>query len=59
MRTAGMLEAEWKQVLRGGLSTVTKKYESSTGRAWGAVFYHITARSRLGRLLNPMNLLFL
>jgi hypothetical protein len=32
---------------------------SSNGRFWAAVFHHVTTRSRLARVLNPMNLLFL
>jgi hypothetical protein len=50
MRTAGRLEAEWRQVLRGSVCTGTKEDESSTGRVWAAGFYHITARSRLVRV---------
>jgi hypothetical protein len=33
--------------------------ESSTGRVWAAGFRHITARSRLARILKLMNRLFL
>jgi hypothetical protein len=49
MRTAGMLEAEWSQVLQGSVSTTAKEDESSTGRIWAAGFRHVTARSRLER----------
>jgi hypothetical protein len=34
MRTARMLEAEWRQVLWGSMSTGAKEDESSTGRIW-------------------------
>jgi hypothetical protein len=59
MRTARTLEAEWRQVLRGSVSTGTKEDESSTGRVWAAGFHHVTARSRLTRVLKLMNRLFL
>jgi hypothetical protein len=55
MRTARKLEAEWRQVLRGCMGTGTKEDESSTGRVWAAVFHHVTARSRLARVLKLMN----
>jgi hypothetical protein len=58
MRTARTLEAEWRQVLRGSLSTGAKEDESSTGRVWAAGFHHVTARSRLARVLKLMNCLF-
>jgi hypothetical protein len=32
MRTAGTVEAEWRQLLRGSVSTGAKEDESSTGR---------------------------
>jgi hypothetical protein len=59
MRTARMLEAQWRQVLRASVSTVAKEDESITGRVWAAVFHHVTARSRLARVLILMNRLFL
>jgi hypothetical protein len=59
MRTARTLEAEWRQVLRGSVSTGTKEDESSIGRVWIAGFQHVTARSRLSRVLILMNRLFL
>jgi hypothetical protein len=31
-----MLEAKWRQVLRGSVSTGAKEDESSTGRVWAA-----------------------
>jgi hypothetical protein len=33
--------------------------ESSTGRIWAAVFYHVTARSRLAGVLKLTKYLFL
>jgi hypothetical protein len=59
MRTASTLEAEWRQVLRGSLSTGTKEDELSTGRIFAAGFDHVTARSRLAGVLKFMNQLFL
>jgi hypothetical protein len=50
-----MLEAEWRQVLRGSVSTGAKEDEASTGRVWAARFHHVTARSRLARFLKLMN----
>jgi hypothetical protein len=49
MRTAGTLEADWRQVLRGSVGTGAKQDVSSTGRVYSAVFYRVTARSRLAR----------
>jgi hypothetical protein len=37
----------------------TKEDESSTGRIMGAGFHHVMARSRLTRVLKPMNHLFI
>jgi hypothetical protein len=62
MRTARMLEAEWRHVLRGGVgtgSTGAKVDESSTGRVWAAGFHHVTACSRLGGVLKLTNRLLL
>jgi hypothetical protein len=59
MQTARMLVAEWKQVLRGSVSTGTKKYKSSTGRVRVAGFQHVTARSRLAGVLKLTNRSFL
>jgi hypothetical protein len=59
MRTARMLEAEWRQVLQGSVSTGTKEDESSTGHVWAAGFHHGMARSHLARVLELMNHLFL
>jgi hypothetical protein len=36
-----------------------KEDKSSTGRVWGAGFHHVTARSRLARVLKFANHLFL
>jgi hypothetical protein len=58
MRTATTLEAEWRQVLRGGVSMVAKEDESSNERVWAAGFHHVTAHSRLARILKVMNRLF-
>jgi hypothetical protein len=40
------------------VSTGIKEDESSTGRVWAAGFHHITACSRLARILNLRNRLF-
>jgi len=45
--------------LRGSVGTGTKEDESSTGRVWTAGFHHVTARSRLARILKRINRLFL
>jgi hypothetical protein len=59
MRTARKPEAEWRHVLRGSVDTGTKEDESSIGSVWAAGFHHVTARSRLARVLKRMNLSFL
>jgi hypothetical protein len=59
MRTARMLEAEWRQVLRRSVSTGAKEDESSTRHVRAAGFYHVTARSRLARVLKIVNRLFI
>jgi hypothetical protein len=59
MRTARTLETEWRQVLRGGVSTEAKEDESSTGRVWAAEFHHVTVRSRLAGVLKLTKSLFL
>jgi hypothetical protein len=38
MRTAGGLEAEWRQVLRVGMGTKVLVGKSRTGRVWAAGF---------------------
>jgi hypothetical protein len=40
-----MLEAEWRQVLRGSVGTGAKEDESSSGHVWAAGFHHIMACS--------------
>jgi hypothetical protein len=37
------------------VSTEAKEDESSTGRVWAAGFHHVTARSRLARVLELIN----
>jgi hypothetical protein len=59
MRTARKLEAKRRQVMRESVSTGAKKDEPSTGRVWAARFHHVTASSRLVRVFNVMNPLFL
>jgi hypothetical protein len=51
MRTARTLEAEWRQVVLGTVSTEAKEDESSTGRVSAAGFHHVTARSRWAGVL--------
>jgi hypothetical protein len=51
MRTARKIEAEWRHVLGGNVSTGAKEDKSSTGRTRAAGFHHVTARSRLARVL--------
>jgi hypothetical protein len=41
------------------VGTRTKDGDSSTGRIWAAGFHHVTARSRLVRVLKLMKRLFL
>jgi hypothetical protein len=53
------LEAEWKQVLWGSVSTGAKEDESSTGHVWAAGFHHVTACSCLVHVLKLMNCLHL
>jgi hypothetical protein len=59
MRTARTLEAEWRQVLWGSVSTGGKEDEASTGRVWAAGIHHVTALSRLERVLKLMKRLFI
>jgi hypothetical protein len=59
MRTARTLEAEWRQILRGSVSTGAREDESSIGRVWDAGFHHVTTRSRLAGVLKLPNRLFL
>jgi hypothetical protein len=53
-----MLEADWKQVLLGSVSTVVEEDDSSTGIVWAAGFLHSTARSRLAGVLKLAVYLF-
>jgi hypothetical protein len=59
MRTARVLEAEWRQVLRGSASTGANEDELCTGLVLTAGFHHVTTLSRLARILKLMNRLFL
>jgi hypothetical protein len=59
MRTDGTLEAEWRQVLWGSVSTGANEDESRTWCVWAAGFYHIMARSRLAGVLKLTRRLFL
>jgi hypothetical protein len=59
MRTARMLEAEWRQVVWGSVSMGAKEDESRTEHVWAAGFHHVTAHSRLARVLKVINRLFL
>jgi hypothetical protein len=59
MRTARKLEAEWRQFLRVSMGRGKKEDGSSTGRFWAAGFQHVTARSRLARVLKLLNPYFL
>jgi hypothetical protein len=59
MRTLRMLEAEWRQVLQGSVSTGAKEDYSSAGRVWVAGFHHVMVRSHLGRVVKLMKHLFL
>jgi hypothetical protein len=54
-----MLEAEWRKVLLGSVSTRAKEKELGTGRVWAAGFHHVAARSRLARVFKLKNSLFL
>jgi hypothetical protein len=58
MQTARMLEAEWRQVLWGSVSTGAKEDESSTGHVWAAGFHRVMAHSRLAGVLKLTNHLF-
>jgi hypothetical protein len=58
MQTVRMVEAEWRQVLRGSVSTGAKEDESRTGHMWAAGCHHVTARSRLARVFKLVYRLF-
>jgi hypothetical protein len=59
MQTARMLKTEWRQLLRGSVSTGAKEDESSAGGIWAAGFHHVTVRSRLAGVLKVTYNLFL
>jgi hypothetical protein len=59
MRTARTLEAEWRKVLGGSVSTGAEEDETIIGRVWAAGFHHVTACSCQVRILKLMNYLFL
>ena len=59
MRTARMLEAEWRQVLQASMGAGTKEDESSTGHVWAAGFHHVMACYSLVHVLKLTNRLFL
>jgi hypothetical protein len=59
MRRARSLEAEWRQDLRGSVSTGAKKHASITGLVWAAGFHYVAASSRLEDVLKLANRLFL
>jgi hypothetical protein len=50
-----MLEAEWRQVLRGSMSTGTREDESTNGRFWAAGFHHVMGRTLLVHILKITN----
>ena len=45
--------------LPGSVGTGIKEDEVSTGRVWAAGFHHVSARSRLARVVKLMNRLFI
>ena len=45
--------------LRGSVGTRTKEDDSSTGRVWAPGLHHVRVRSRLARVFELMNRLFL
>jgi hypothetical protein len=59
MQTVRTLEAEWRKMLQGSVSTGTEEEESSTERDLAAGFHYVTARSRLARVLKLMNRLYI
>jgi hypothetical protein len=59
MGTVRTLEAEWRHVLWGSVSTGAKEDESITRHVWAAEVYHVTARSRLASVLKLINCLFI
>jgi hypothetical protein len=59
MRTAGTLEAEWRQVLRESVRKGAMEDKLSTGLVWVSEFHHVTARSCLAGVLKLTNRLFI
>jgi hypothetical protein len=59
MRTAGTVEAEWRQVLRGRVNTGAKEDESSTGHFWAAGFHRVMTHYRLSSVLKLLNRSFI
>jgi hypothetical protein len=59
IRTAGSLEAEWREVLWRSVSTGAKEDESSSRCILDVGFHLVTARSRLAHVLKLMNRLFI
>jgi hypothetical protein len=59
MRSRRTVAEKCWQVLQGSVITGTKEDESSTGRFWAVVFYHVTTISLLQPVLKLMNRLFL
>jgi hypothetical protein len=59
MRTARTLEAEWRQVLLGSVSTGANEDELSTGHVWADGFHHVMTRTRVAGVLKLTNRLFL
>jgi hypothetical protein len=59
MRIARTLEAECCQVRRGSMGTGTNEDELSTRQVWVVGFHHVTARSRLTRVLKFVKRLYL
>jgi hypothetical protein len=51
MQTAIMLEAEWRKVLQGSMTTGAKEAKSSTGHIWTAGFHHVMAHPHLAHIL--------
>jgi hypothetical protein len=59
MQTARILEAEWRQVLWGSVSTGAKEDNSSTGHIWAVGFHDVMARSCMVRVLKLINRSFI
>jgi len=59
IRTARTLEVEWWQVCEEAWVRGQRKLSQVLGAFCSAGFYHVTARSRLARVLKLINPLFL